>query len=227
MLDGGFQLKFKAVIFDMDGVIFDSERLYIECNKEVARRFGITDADLIENVSRKCIGITSEETRRIMEECLGEDFPLDELWMGAAELFKEKTMGGNLPMKPGVVEILEYLKDKEVQIAVASSTKTETVERELSEAGLLSYFDKVVGGDMIRKSKPAPDSFLKAAEVLGEDPKDCCIIEDSFNGIRAAHAAGGFPIMVPDILQPDDVIRGVAGIILESLLKVRDYLAQN
>ena len=79
---------------------------------------------------------------------------------------------------------------------------------------------------MIKNSKPAPDSFLKAAEELGVDPKDCYIIEDSFNGIRAAHAAGGFPIMVPDILQPDDEIRGLAGEVLGSLLEVRDYLAQ-
>lgn len=220
-------MKYKAVIFDMDGVIFDSERLYIECNKEIARKFGITDMDLVEEVSKKCIGITSEETRRIMQECLGEVFPIDEMWMGAAALFKEKTIGGNLPVKPGVVEILEYLKDKKVQTAIASSTKSDTVKRELGDAGLLNYFDKIVGGDMIRKSKPEPDSFLKAAEVLGVDPKDCCIIEDSFNGIRAAHAAGGFPIMVPDILQPDDEIRGLAGIVLESLIKVRDYLAQN
>ena len=226
VFSGGLKLKFKAVIFDMDGVIFDSERLYIECNKEAARKFGITDMDMVEELGRSCIGITLEETLRKMRECLGEDFPLDEMWAQAAGLFKEKTSGGNLPVKPGVVEILEYLKDKKIPIAIASSTKSDTVKRELSEAGLLDYFDKVVGGDMIKNSKPAPDSFLKAAEELGEDPKDCCIIEDSFNGIKAAYAAGGFPIMVPDILQPNDEIRGLAGEVLGSLIEVRDYLAQ-
>ncbi|MBO6166220.1 MAG: HAD family phosphatase [Eubacterium sp.] len=227
VFSGGIELKYKAVIFDMDGVIFDSERLYIECNKEAARKFGITDMDMVEDLGKSCIGITLEETLRKMRACLGEDFPLDEMWAETAGLFKEKTMGGNLPVKEGVVEILEYLKDKKVPIAIASSTKSDTVKRELSEAGLLDYFDKVVGGDMIKNSKPAPDSFLKAAEVLGVDPKECCIIEDSFNGIRAAHAAGGFPIMVPDILQPDDEIRGLAGEIFGSLLDVRDYLAQD
>ena len=220
-------MKFKAVIFDMDGVIFDSERLYIDCNKEVAAKFGITDGNFIEELGKKCIGITMEETIRTMREALGEDFPLDEMWMEASALFKDKTIGGNLPVKPGVREILEYLKDEGVKIAIASSTKTDTVKRELSEAVLLDYFDKIVGGDMIKRSKPAPDSFLKAAEVLEMDIKDCCIIEDSFNGIKAAHASGGFPIMVPDILQPDDEIKGLAGIILESLFDVKEFLAKN
>ena len=97
---------FKAVIFDMDGVIFDSERLYIDCNKEAARKFGITDMDMVEELGRSCIGITFEETLRKMRECLGEDFPLDEMWAYTSGLFKEKTSGGNLPVKQGVVEIL-------------------------------------------------------------------------------------------------------------------------
>ena len=219
-------MSYRAVIFDMDGVIFDSERLYIECNKEVAARYGVTDLDMIEEVSKKCIGVTSEATRRIMQESLGDDFPLDEMWMGAAALFKEKTIGGNLPMKPGVREILDYLKGRGIRIAIASSTKTDVVKRELSEAGILDYFDEVVGGDMIERSKPEPDSFLKAAEVLGVKPEECFIIEDSFNGIRAAHAAGGFSIMVPDILQPDEEISRLAGIVLGSLFEARDYLAK-
>ncbi|SEQ60296.1 haloacid dehalogenase superfamily, subfamily IA, variant 3 with third motif having DD or ED [Lachnospiraceae bacterium NE2001] len=214
---------FKYVIFDMDGVIFDSERLYIDCTKEVAVKFGITDPDVIEDIGRRCIGTTSEETLRIMRESLGDDFPLDDLWVGASSLFKEKTIGGKLPIKPGVSEILEYLKEKKIWTAIASSTKTETVKRELNEAGFLDYFDAVIGGDMIQRSKPAPDSFLKAMEALGAKPEECCIIEDSFNGIRAANASGAFPIMVPDILQPDEEIQVLAGIVLDSLYSVKEY----
>ena len=214
---------FKYVIFDMDGVIFDSERLYIDCNKEIAPKYGCNDMEKMEAICHKCIGVTMEQTLVIIRENLGEDFPLDEFWAETSGLFKEKTMGGNIPVKIGVRELLDYLKDSGIKTAIASSTKTDTVKRELSEAGLLSYFDEVVGGDMIEHSKPAPDSFLKAMEVLGSSPDECCIIEDSFNGIRAAKAAGGFSIMVPDILQPDEEIRGLAGKVLPSLLDVMEY----
>ncbi|MBQ8951637.1 MAG: HAD family phosphatase [Eubacterium sp.] len=214
---------FKYVIFDMDGVIFDSERLYIDCNKEVAKKYGYNDLDKIEEVSHKCIGVTMEQTKLIMRESFGPDFPLEELWEGAAALFKEKTMGGNIPIKTGVRELLEYLKAQGIKTAIASSTRTDTVKRELGDAGLLPFFDEVVGGDMIERSKPEPDSFLKAMEVLGCKPDECCIIEDSFNGIRAAKASGGFSIMVPDILQPDEEIRGLAGKIMSSLLDVKEY----
>ena len=214
---------FKYVIFDMDAVIFDSERLYIDCNKEIAPKYGCNDMEKIEEICHKCIGVTMEQTLVIIRENLGEDFPLDEFWAETSGLFKEKTMGGNIPVKIGVRELLDYLKDSGIKTAIASSTKTDTVKRELSEAGLLFYFDEVVGGDMIEHSKPAPDSFLKAMEVLGSSPDECCIIEDSFNGIRAAKAAGGFSIMVPDILQPDEEIRGLAGKVLPSLLDVMEY----
>ena len=219
-------MELKNVIFDMDGVIFDSERLYIECNKEVAARHGITDMQLIEDVSKKCIGVTSTETRRIMRECLGEDFPLEAVWSEASKLFGEKADNGKLPVKPGVNEILQFLKDRGVRTAIASSTKTEIVKKELRNAGLIDYFDEIVGGDMIKRSKPEPDSFLTAAESLGVKAEECYIIEDSFNGIRAAKASGGFPIMVPDILQPDDEIKEKAGIILDSLLEVIKYFEQ-
>lgn len=214
---------YNFVIFDMDGVIFDSERLYIKCNKETAPKYGITDLNMVEEVCKKCIGVTSEATQRIMKEHFGEDFPMDKFWADTSALFKERSMGGQLPVKPGVTELLEYLKKENVPTAIASSTKTETVKRELREAGLLDYFDAVVGGDMIQKSKPAPDSFLKAMEVLGCRPDEVCIIEDSFNGIRAAKASGGFPIMVPDVLQPNDEIRSIAGTVLDSLHDVKKY----
>jgi beta-phosphoglucomutase-like phosphatase (HAD superfamily) len=114
---------------------------------------------------------------------------------------------GLLAVKPGVRELLEYLKSSSFRTAVASSTYTHIVEKELSDAGILPFFDRIVGGDQVSRSKPNPDIFLRAAEVLDTAPEACLVIEDSYNGIRAAKAAGMRAIMVPDLLQPDALSR--------------------
>ena len=212
--------QIKAVIFDMDGVIFDSERLYVKCDVQVAEKYGMKN---VEEVCYRCIGTTTEETMRILRAAYGEDAPIEEMFREATVLFREYCRENGMPEKPGVRELLQFLKENKTATALASSTLTEVVKQELAEAGLLGYFDVIIGGDTVKRSKPAPDIFLAAAERLGRAPEECCIIEDSYNGIRAAHAAGSFPIMVPDILQPDEEIRSLAGIVLPSLDAVREY----
>ncbi len=209
----------EAVIFDMDGVIFDSERLYMQCCKEAAEIYG---AENIEDTVMKCIGVNTENTLRIYREAYGEDFPLDDFWHEATSRFAQKAHGGLLPVKNGAEEILSYLHEKKIPVALASSTKTETVIRELKAAGLYGYFDIIVGGDMVSVSKPRPDIFLLAMEKLGRKPEECTIIEDSYNGVRAARAAGAYVIMVPDIAQPDDEMKALADIILSSLVEVKN-----
>ena len=213
--------ELKAVVFDMDGVIFDSERKVVECWIEIAAKYGIKD---IEKLCRMCLGTNSAETRRLALEFYGEDFPYDERKAEQSALYHERYDGGRLPMKVGVKELLDFLKQKGLKIALASSTRRVVVENQLRDAGILPYFDKVVCGDMVSHSKPHPEIFLTAAQRLGADPQDCYIIEDSYNGIRAAHAAGAHPIMVPDILQPDEEIREKAEVVLPSLFEVKEYL---
>ena len=128
-------------------------------------------------------------------------------------------------MKPGVRELLSFLKENNVKTALASSTKVETVTNQLRDAKILDYFDVVIGGDMVKNSKPNPEIFLKAAEKLGIDPKEAYIIEDSFNGIKAAHSAKAMPIMVPDMLEPDEEISSLCHKIFKDLIQVRDYFA--
>lgn len=111
-------------------------------------------------------------------------------------------------------------------IALATSSKERTVRREIEEAGLLSYFDAIVCGDMIRRSKPEPDIYLKACECLQVEPENACAVEDSFNGVRSATRAGLSCIMVPDIKQPDEEMRELACCILPSLLEVKEYLKE-
>ncbi len=210
----------KAVIFDMDGVIFDSERAYIECDKIVAEKYGLPN---MEEVAYRCIGTTIERTKQILKEYYGEDVPVEALFEEATLLFREKYKETGIPVKDGVRELLSWLKENRIPTALASSTLTKVVKQELTVVGLIDYFDVIIGGDMVTRSKPAPDIFLKAIETLGKTPEDCMIIEDSFNGIRAAHAAGSHPIMVPDILQPDGEIRTLAENVFPSLYEVLEY----
>ena len=113
----------------------------------------------------------------------------------------------NLALKDGVTEILEYFKAQNILLAVASNTVTPVVENRLKRVGIRKYFDAIVGGDQVAKSKPAPDIFITAAEKLCLKPQDCYAFEDSLNGIIAAHSAGCVAIMIPDQIQPSDDIR--------------------
>ena len=215
----------KAVIFDMDGVIFDSERLYMECCREAAEVFGVED---IESTVYAAIGLTTEKTHELYRRKYGEDFPLDSCWKEATGRFAKKAKGGLLPVKKGARELLEMLYKKGVPTALASSTKTETVIRELIAADLFGYFRTIAGGDMVTKSKPEPDIFLLAAKNAGFAPEECVIIEDSFNGVRAAKAAGGYVIMVPDLVQPDENILALTDRVEPSLDEVRElFSAEN
>lgn len=213
--------ELKAVVFDMDGIIFDSERKVVECWIEIAAKYGIKD---IEKLCRMCLGTNSIETRRLALEFYGEDFPYDERKAEQSALYHERYDGGRLPMKVGVRELLEFLKQKGLKIALASSTRRVVVENQLRDAGILPYFDKVVCGDMVSHSKPHPEIFLRACEELSVEPECAIAIEDSYNGIRSAHAAGMRPIMVPDMAEPNEEMEGLAEVILPSLLKVREYI---
>ena len=215
--------KPEAVVFDVDGVIFDSERCVIETWKVVAEKYGIKD---IESACMACLGLNSAATKRVMRDTYGEDFPYDIYKVEASAIFHEKYAGGRLPMKPGVVELLEFLKENKIKIALASSTRSGVVIQELTDAGLINYFDYVIGGDMVTNSKPSPEIFLKACEALGVAPENAIGIEDSFNGIRALYSAGMQVVMVPDLVQPDKEIRVKADLFLESLIEVKNELAK-
>lgn len=213
--------KFNAVVFDMDGVIFDSEKIVIDCWKIVADKHNIPN---IEYACMQCLGINKKATRAKMLEIYGQDFPYDEYAAESSVIYHGIYDNRPLPMKPGVIELLSYLKMNGYKIALASSTRKGVVEKELDDAGIICFFDKIICGDMVQRSKPAPDIFLKACEEIGEKPEDCYAIEDSFNGIRSANAGGLRPIMVPDLAEPNEEISALCETVLPNLLKVCDYL---
>lgn len=211
-----------GVLFDMDGVIFDSEKLILEGWQQVATDAGIPD---IEGVLAQCFGTNEAATKKIFAEHYGDDFPYD------AHKAKVRTYFfsvydalGHLPLKPGVADILSFLRQRHVKIALATSTRAALAQKELADAGIEGYFDVVVGGDMIARSKPAPDIFLSAAEAIQLLPEDCYVIEDSYHGIRAAASANARPIMVPDQVAPDEEMANLAEQILSDLFEAKAYL---
>lgn len=219
--EGIIMNNFKAVVFDMDGVIFDSEKRVVECWKVIADKYGIPD---IEAACRECFGCNQVVAKERFLIRYGKDFPYVEYKKEMSDLFHERYDNGNLPMLPGVIEILTFLKDSGKKIALASSTRRASVEQGLTWAGIIDYFDAIICGDMVERSKPEPDIFLKACEALGVKPSEAYAIEDSYNGIRAAYKGGLKPIMVPDMMEPDDEMRGICETIEEGLLKVMEYL---
>jgi HAD superfamily hydrolase (TIGR01509 family) len=214
--------EYDAVVFDMDGVIFDSERATMNCWLEIAEKYGIEN---IEKPYLACTGTTMVKTREIMTEAYGEDFMYDKYAKEASCIYHEKYDGGRLPMKIGVVELLTFLRKEEKKIALASSTRSQTVHAQLRDAQLLDFFDVVICGDMVEKSKPAPDIFLKACHELGTKPERTYGIEDSYNGVRALHAGGLRPIMIPDLLPCNEEMKQITEIVLDNLLDAVDYLS--
>lgn len=213
-------LEYLAVVFDMDGVIFDSEREVMNCWIALAEKYGIRD---IEKKFLLCTGTNHAKTTQIMYEAYGPDFRYEEFAHEASRMFHEKNDGGRLPKKPGVEELLSYLKGEGKKIALASSSRRESVMKELTEGKIASFFDVIICGDMVTRSKPEPDIFLKACKELDVNPGEAYAIEDSYNGIRAAYAGGLRPVMVPDLLPANDEMKSKTVMICNNLLEVKEY----
>ena len=184
----------KAVVFDMDGVLFDTERLCMEAWMAVAEKWGLPE---MEEVFPQCIGLNANDSRQVVIGAYGEDFDYP--------LFRKES---------------RYI------VGLASSTKEASVRSHLEMTGLSDYFSVLTTGDMVEHSKPRPDIYLLACERLGVEPGQAYAIEDSPNGIRAAHAAGLCPVMVPDMVEPDGEILRLCRIVLRDLVQVLDFLKQ-
>ncbi|MCR5174946.1 MAG: HAD family phosphatase, partial [Oscillospiraceae bacterium] len=198
-----------CVIFDMDGVIFDSERTLLESWLETAERYGV-DKELVRDTYVRCIGTNRSQTTEIYSGAflpvLGEKMTW-RLWEESFELHRERYADSVLPLKAGVREILEYLQESGVPVGIASSSRKSTVEQQIGAAGLAGFFVGCVGGDAVKISKPDPEIYRLACRTFGFKPARTFAIEDSFNGIRSANAAGLKAVMVPDLVPADDEMR--------------------
>ena len=210
----------QAVVFDMDGLLFDSERALFDAMVATAPRFGVeVDRDLFLSL----IGLPIAESSVLMQACFGADFPLTDFIKAVGQGNRELHTDG-VALKDGVVELLDHLDAISIPYAIATSSAPAMVERNLGHHGLTGRFKaKVARGDYER-GKPSPDPFLKAAERLGVAPEHCLALEDSHNGVRAAHAAGMMTVMVPDMLTATAEMHALCVAIEDDLHAVRGLL---
>ena len=213
--------ELRAVIFDMDGLLLDSERIALSTFVDACREFGF-DPDV--EVYYKCIGGNDVRTKRILTEGYGERFPFDDINKLWHATYEEEAACRPFPLKQGALDLLRALEAKHVRKAVVTSTRRESASRKLLNAGLLSFFEFIVGGDEISKSKPDPEIYLTACRRLGEDPEDCLALEDSDNGVLSAFAAGLMVIQVPDLLQPSPQVKTLGHRTVTSLKDVEKLL---
>lgn len=186
----------KGVIFDMDGVLFDTERLTLEGWRLAARQAGYP---LDDAVVLSTNGISEADTRLTFLRHYGEAYPYDAL-RAEMKRYKDGCLAQGVPVKPGVQRLLQALRGQGIRTAVASSNDRVHVTDYLQRTGLLLQMDAFVCADMVRQAKPAPDVYLRAAEELGLPPETCIAIEDAPPGLVAARCAGCIPVMIPDLI---------------------------
>lgn len=213
----------KAVVFDMDGVLFDSERIVSEIWEELGFLDGIPK-EKMQNAIINCIGRNHNDTGIYFRENFGTSFDYVNFRKKAADRFHKKVNQNGLPVKEGAYLILEYLLESDYKTALASSSSTKSIQKNLQRANMNHYFEVIVGGDTVEHSKPEPDIYIKACAELGVRPQDSIAIEDSPNGIKAAYFAGMKPIMVPDMVQPDKMIQTMLHQKFDTLINVMEYL---
>ncbi len=211
----------RAVIFDMDGLLLDSETLAMESLVSAGTALGY---DIPYSFCRRMIGMPADTCREMVLSTYGRDFPLQQYFQVHEEHLRQLVDGGRLGLKKGVVELLDYLDRHGIPRAIATSSSRSRTDHHLDLVGLTARFDHIVTRDDVSKGKPWPEPYLTAADKLGVPPAECLALEDSYNGVRAAHAAGIRVIMVPDLLDPIEEMHEKALHVVEDLHRVVDYL---
>lgn len=213
-----------AAIFDMDGLMLDSERLALECWKEAARRL---DAPLHEEAILGMVGMHSSKTKAWLTERFGPEYPSDLIHSLCHEIYMERSHSAPIPLKAGVLELLSWLEANKIPKAVATSTRRHIALHHLEQAGLLGRFLFAVCGDEVPHPKPAPNIYRAALAQLGVKANSCVVFEDSNFGVHAAYAAGCRVIMVPDLKEASIETQRLNISIVDSLYEAREILEKS
>lgn len=207
----------KTVIFDMDGLMFDTERVFIKAWDYAGEKIGVGKAGYM---VYKTLGANMSMSRQIWQDEFGDGYDENELRKYTREFVRDYYSNNRVSVKKGLYELLDYLKENNYKLGLASSSPELEVRRHLIDADVLEYFKVIVCGDMVERSKPAPDIYLLACSRLEEKPGDCIVLEDSKNGLLSAYSAGCKPVMIPDLWEPDETTEKLLFAKLDSLLEV-------
>ena len=213
----------KGVIFDMDGLMFDTERIWATLWKPALATLGLPYKEGLDAAAR---GSAGDSMRAVLRRFYGPDCDTDAI-MDALHAQAETAFQAPPPKKPGLDELLAWLDEQHIPMAVASSSRMHIIQRNLDNRGLTHYFKTLASGQQVTHSKPDPEIFLLAAQQLGVEPARCLVLEDSYNGVRAGAAGGFVTVMVPDLLPADDEMRSLYTAECKSLTEVLERLKAN
>ena len=212
----------KAVIFDMDGVIFDTEKVYLDIWIEVFEKYGYK---MTKELYVTVMGTGRKNVIKTFLENFGDDLPIEKMYEEKDNQLFYRIENQGIPLKEGVKELFSMLKEKDYKIALATSAKKERVEKQIKDKWLKESFDAIVCGDDVEKGKPSPDIFLKAAKEIDVEPENCFVVEDSPAGIKAAFSGGMKGIHVEDLKEADEDILKYCEKKFKNLQEIKEYLS--
>lgn len=211
----------KAVIFDMDGVLFDTERVYLESWIKVFKEYGYT---MTKEIYIPLMGTGRKNVKEVFKKTFGDNIPIEEMYVKKDELLFKAIDNNEVPLKLGAIDILCYLKEEGYKIALATSAKRDRVTKQIQANNMNNMFNAIVCGDDVVNSKPDPEIFLKAAKKLDVNPENCVVIEDSLAGIKGANKGGMKGFHVEDLKKADDEIKTLSTKTFKNLVEIKEYL---
>jgi len=213
----------RGILFDMDGLLLDSETLSLDAFTLGAHDLGY---DMPLEFARQMIGLPGDACAQLVIDRYGPEIDLDGLFRAQNRHLHALVDAGKLVLKKGVLPLLDYLDERSLPRAIATSSSRDRTEMHLRHMGIYDRFDAIITRDDVTRGKPDPEPYLRAAEAIGIASAYCLALEDSHNGARAAHAAGIRVIVVPDLMAPNEEIIGKAHAIMNDLHEVRDFIAR-
>lgn len=213
----------KIALFDMDGLLLDTEPITIQAKVEEGKKIGLPiTAEMVKHT----IGMSQKHVDSYFTSLFGNRYQHEYFKKKRQEYLFDYIAKHGLPIKEGVIPLLTFLKSEGIPMAIVTSSSKEIVMQYQKCHALFSYFDQIITGEEVKEGKPHPDVYLHAAKVMGVQPRDCIVFEDSKNGVISARRAGMTVVMIPDLIQPDDEILSYHPIVMDHLQEAIPYIKE-